>query len=87
MSKKVNPKHMSAEELEQYTKTLPEKIPPKWSSVGWTAGFGAVLLFIFFTYLNIAGFGKAWVFLAASIGAFVLVGILIYKILTFGKDK
>ncbi len=79
---KVDINQMTPEELDQYVKSLPQSTPPKWSSVGWLAGLAAAGTFTTVVKFS-TGASTAWGILGLSILAWVGVGYLIYKILTF----
>ena len=84
-SKKPDFNNMSPEELDEYVKNLPERIPPKWSSVGWLALCG-VLAEVAFAMTASKG-TPSWFLLGAGIAALGGCGYLVYRILTFNSKE
>jgi hypothetical protein len=84
-SKKPDFNNMSPEELDEYVKNLPERIPPKWSSVGWLASCGVLAEFAF--AMSVSKGTPSWLLLGAGIAALGGCGYLVYRILTFNPNK
>ncbi len=86
--KKVDPNKMAPEQLEDYVNQLPEEAPPpKWTTVGWCAGGCIIFWFLFFANLPNVGTKARLLFLGGGILSLALTIWLIYKILSYGKEK
>lgn len=83
--KKIDPNKMSPQELEEYVNSLPDKVPPKWSSVAWMVIVGIVAIIFGALQMGFAT-GKAWAMIIGGIIALGIAGYLIYKILNFNKS-
>lgn len=87
MAKKIDPNKMTPQELEQYVNSLPDKQPPKWSSVGWLIVFGIVAIILGIAQVsNGTANITAWSTLIGGVAALGGAGYLIYKILTFNQN-
>jgi hypothetical protein len=88
MAKSFNPDRMSREELEEYVNTLPAEKPPKMTNAAWLALFGLVVCIAFFMRIKTGDYTKGtWLMLAGGIGCFIGAGYIIYRVLTYGRQK
>ena len=86
MKKKFDPYKLSPEELEEYTKNLPKKIPPSWTTIGWSAAFTVLLFAVFIFRVKTTSFAESWTNLVGAIGVLGITSYLIYKKLNFKDD-
>lgn len=82
--KKIDPNKMSPQELEEYVNNLPERVPPKWSSVGWMAIMSIFAIIMGALQMNLS-VGRAWTMIIGGVIGLGITAYLIYKILNFNK--
>lgn len=88
MAKSIDPDKISREELDAYVKSLPEKRPPKMANAVWMTLFGIVVCIAFAINLKAGNVTKGtWLMLAGGIGCFAGAGYLVYRVLTYGRQK
>lgn len=88
MAKSFDPDKISRAELEEYVKSLPEKPAPKIANAGWLALFGIAVMFAFILKIKSGNVTKGtWFMLAGGIGCFLGAGFILYRALTYGREK
>lgn len=88
MAKSIDPDKISREELEEYVKSLPEERPPKITNAGWLALFGVAVCIAFFMRLKAGDYTKGtWLMLAGGVGCLIGAGYIVYRVLTYGRQK
>lgn len=88
MAKSFDPDKISREELEEYVKNLPEEKPPKMANAGWLALFGIIVLIA--SGINIKSGNYApgtWWMLGGGVCCFLGAGFIVYRVLTYGREK
>ena len=82
---KIDPNKMSPQELEEYVNNLPEKVPPKWSSVAWMTLIGIITITLGASQIKVS-IKNALTMIIGGVCSLGIAGYLIYKIITFSKN-